>query len=217
MANRFSTPRTSKTKTQLSLTSRRAFGRTARFALIAAARTASASRSLWARPPAVGLYKCYECRKPFTVRMKTISKSSHIALHLWLQVIHLMCASKKGISTRQVQRILRISMKSAWFLSHRIREAMRDGSLAPMGGAGKTVEVDETFAGKIEGAPKGRKPAGSAFRSVALTLVERGGPARSFHVENTSLAVIMPIIRANIASETAIMTDKASWYKNLGR
>ena len=108
-------------------------------------------------------------------------------------------------------------MKTAWFLTHRIREAMRDGSLAPMGGDGKTVEIDETFACKIEDAPKGRKPAGSAFRSIALTLVERGGPARSFHVENTSLAVIIPIIRANIASETAIMTDKANWYKNLSR
>ncbi|MBJ7544155.1 transposase, partial [Rhodomicrobium udaipurense] len=86
-----------------------------------------------------------------------------------------------------------------------------------MGGAGKTVEIDETFACRIEDAPKGRKPVGSAFRSIALTLVERGGPARSFHVANTSLAVIIPIIRANVSRETAIMTDKASWYKNLSR
>ncbi|KAI96266.1 transposase [Rhodomicrobium udaipurense JA643] len=164
-----------------------------------------------------GLYKCNECRKPFTVRMGTIFESSHLPLHLWLQVIHLMCASKKGISTRQIQRMLQCSMKTAWHLTHRIREAMRDGSLAPMGGAGKTVEIDETFACRIEDAPKGRKPVGSAFRSIALTLVERGGPARSFHVANTSLAVIIPIIRANVSRETAIMTDKASWYKNLSR
>src|SRR5271168_3654637 len=94
-----------------------------------------------------GLYNCKECRQPFTVRMGTIFESSHLPLHLWLQVIHLMCASKKGIATRQIQRMLVCSMKTAWFLTHRIREAMRDGSLAPMGGAGAVVEVDETVFG----------------------------------------------------------------------
>src|SRR5882672_5227201 len=91
----------------------------------------------------IGLYKCYACRKPFTVRMGTIFVSSHLPLHLWLQVIHLMCASKKGISTRQIQRMLSCSMKTAWFLTHRIREAMKDNRgifTPPMGGAGKTVE-----------------------------------------------------------------------------
>ncbi len=106
-------------------------------------------------------------------------------------------------------------MKTAWHLTHRIREAMRGGELAPMGGPGKTVEIDETFSCKIEDAPKGRKPVGSAFRSIALTLVERGGEARSFHVANTSLAEIIPILRANIQRETSVMTDKASWYRNL--
>src|ERR1700691_884495 len=95
-----------------------------------------------------GLHKCYGCKKPFTVRMGTIFESSHLPLHLWLQVIHLMCASKKGISTRQIQRILVCSMKTAWHLTHRIREAMKDGSLAPIGGAGGIVEVDETFIGR---------------------------------------------------------------------
>src|SRR5438270_4582256 len=95
-----------------------------------------------------GLYKCYNCRKPFTVRMGTIFESSHLPLHLWLQVIHLMCASKKGVSTNQVQRMLVCSMKTAWFLTHRIREAMRVGGLAPLGGGGGPVEVDETYIGK---------------------------------------------------------------------
>ena len=98
-----------------------------------------------------GLYNCRECRKPFTVRVGTIFKSSHLPLHLWLQIIHLMCATKKGVSTNQIQRILRCSMKTAWFLSHRIREAMRDGALAPMGGAGGIVEIDETYIGRKEG------------------------------------------------------------------
>jgi len=95
-----------------------------------------------------GLYNCKECRKPFTVRMGTIFESSHLPLNLWLQIIHLMCASKKGVSTNQIQRILRCSMKTAWFLTHRIREAMRDGALAPMGGAGGIIEVDETYVGR---------------------------------------------------------------------
>jgi transposase-like protein len=98
-----------------------------------------------------GLYKCYNCRKPFTVRMGTIFESSHLPLHLWLQVIHLMCANKKGISTRQIQRMLRCSMKTAWFLGHRIREAMNDDPgvfFSPIGGADRTVEVDETYIGR---------------------------------------------------------------------
>jgi transposase-like protein len=95
-----------------------------------------------------GLCKCYSCKKPFTVRMGTIFESSHLALHLWLQIIHLMCASKKGVSTRQIQRMLDCSMKTAWFLGHRIREAMKDnGDL--IGGAGKTVEADETYLSKF--------------------------------------------------------------------
>src|ERR1700689_5272045 len=98
-----------------------------------------------------GLHKCNACRKQFTVRIGTIFESSHLALRLWLQVIHLMCASKKGVSTRQIQRMLSCSMKTAWFLTHRIREAMRDGSLAPMGGTGGVVEIDETYTGRKEG------------------------------------------------------------------
>ena len=138
----------------------------------------------------LGLRKCNECRKPFTVRMGTIFESSHLPLHLWLQVIHLMCASKKGISTNQIQRMLSCSMKTAWFLSHRIRDAMRDGGLSPPGGGGGTVEIDETFQGRVEGAPKstGKMSGRSGYRNVALTLVERGGSARySMSLEPPSL------------------------------
>jgi transposase-like protein len=89
-----------------------------------------------------GLCKCYVCQKPFTVRMGTIFESSHLALRLWLQVIHLMCASKKGIATRQIQRMLQCSMKTAWFVGHRIREAMaRNDGLPPIGGEGKVIEA----------------------------------------------------------------------------
>jgi transposase-like protein len=111
----------------------------------------------------LGLYKCYACRKPFTVRMGTIFEGSHLPLHLWLQVIHLMCASKKGISTRQIQRMLSCSMKTAWFLGHRIREVMAPGADAgPLGGRGKVVEANETYIGTADGAKRGRKWEGLA-------------------------------------------------------
>ena len=100
-----------------------------------------------------GLYKCAECRKQFTVRIGTIFEESHIPLHKWLQAIHLMCSSKKGISSNQLHRTLEITLKSAWFLSHRIREAMRRGAFSPMGGNGGIIEIDETYIGKRDKAP----------------------------------------------------------------
>ncbi len=128
----------------------------------------------------LGLRACYECKGQFTVRQGTIFESSHLPLHLWLQVMLLKCASKKGVSTRQVQRMLSCSMKTAWHLTHRIREAMREGDLAPMGGAGTPVEADETFFDRKEGAEVKR---GYGHKNAILTLVERRGRARSFHVE----------------------------------
>src|SRR5271166_6441287 len=146
-----------------------------------------------------GLYKCYQCRKPFTVRVGTIFESSHLPLHLWLQAVHLVCSSKKGISANQLHRTLGVTLKTAWFMGHRIREAMREGDLAPMGGAGGIVEIDETMFGRIAGAPKrGRALQGrSAFRNTVLTLVERGGEARSFRIDGASIANIKPIVQAN--------------------
>ncbi len=95
----------------------------------------------------LGLYKCYACRKPFTVKVGTVFESSHVKLHLWLQAIYLLCSSKKGISSNQLHRTLGVTLKTAWFMSHRIREAMRGGDLAPMGGNGGIVEADETYFG----------------------------------------------------------------------
>jgi transposase-like protein len=167
--------------------------------------------------PRLGLWKCYEpvCRKQFTVRVGTVFESAHIPLFKCLQAVHLMASSKKGISAHQLHRILEIQYKSAWFLAHRIREAMRDGKLSPMGGSGKAVEVDETYIGRLADVPKQRR--GPAHKNIVLTLVERGGSARSFHIDSTSIADIAPIMRTNISRESRLMTDEARHYMEVGR
>lgn len=163
-----------------------------------------------------GMYQCNDCRKPFSVTVGSVMESSHIPLHKWALGFHLMAASKKGVSAHQLMRTLGLgSYRTAWFMAHRIREAMRPVDPEPMGGEGKTVEVDETFIGRVPGVPKQR--AGTAHKNVVLTLVERGGSARSFHVDSTSIADIIPIVKANVAREAAMMTDTASHYRrNLG-
>lgn len=161
----------------------------------------------------IGLYKCYSCRKPFTVKVGTIFESSHVALRLWLQAMHLVCSSKKGISANQLHRTLGVTLKTAWFMGHRIREAMRDGGLAPMGGGGEIVEIDETFIGRKQGFAKAR---GGWHKSVVLTLVERGGSARSFHVDGVTAAQVIPIVKENIDRESHVMTDEATRYSRLG-
>ncbi len=170
-------------------------------------------RKMQGKTTRLGLHKCYECKGQFTVRQGTIFESSHLPLHLWLQIIHLMCASKKGMSTNQIQRTLSCSMKTAWFLSHRIREAMRDGDLSPMGGSGSIVESDETFIGRKEGFDIKQ---GYRHKNAVLTLVERGGSAQSFHVERVSAKDIGPIVHDNIARESHLMTDEAKYYTKIG-
>ena len=101
----------------------------------------------------VGVYKCYQCRKPFTVKVRTVFEDSHVPMRFWLQAMYLLCSSKKGISSNQLHRMLGVTLKTAWFMSHRIREAMRVVGVEPMGGAGEIVEIDETFTGRVEGMP----------------------------------------------------------------
>ena len=144
----------------------------------------------------IGTYKCYKCRKPFTVKVGTIFEASHVPMNLWLQAIYLMCASKKGISSNQLHRTLGVTLKTAWFMSHRIREAMRsDGSL-DFGSDGGVVEVDETFIGndrsiKPKGEKKGR---GYAHKHKVLTLVDRTtGRAKSMVVDDLKTKTLLPI------------------------
>ncbi len=162
-----------------------------------------------------GLYKCYACRQQFRVTVGTIFEKSHVALHLWLQAFYLLCGSKKGISSNQLHRIIGVTLRTAWFMSHRIREAMRAGSLSPpLGGSGSSgiVEADETFIGRRKGVPKPK--GGTAHKHAVLSLVERGGGVRSVHINNTRADTILPIVNGNIAKEAKVFTDDAATYYN---
>lgn len=160
-----------------------------------------------------GLYKCYACRKQSRVTVGTVFESSHVELHVWLQAMYLMCGSKKGISSNQLARTLGVTVKTGWFMSHRIREAMASGvGLPPMGGEGAVVEIDETFIGQKKDMSKRR---GYAHKHAVLTLVERGKGSRSFHVDGTAAADWLPIIKANVDPKTQVMTDEAGQYAAL--
>ena len=166
----------------------------------------------------IGLKKCGHCRKQFTVRVGTIFEDSHLPMTKWLQAIHLMCASKKGISSHQLMRILQTTYRTAWHLSHRIREAMRSGDLAPFGAGGGIVEIDETFIGhdktiKPAGEKKGR---GYHHKHKVLSLVDRStGRKRSMVIDSLKAADLTPILKANIAAEAKVMTDDAAYYAKL--
>ncbi len=162
----------------------------------------------------IGTYKCYDCRKPFTVKVGTIFESSHIPLRLWLQGIYLIAASKKGISANQLHRTLGITLKSAWFMGHRIREAMRDNSTDLLGGGGSIVEADETYMASKRGE---KAIQGGGHRSKVLSLVSREGRTRSFHVANLDKDNLKPILLAHIAKDTHLMTDGAGHYKKIGQ
>jgi len=177
-----------------------------------------------------GLYRCAEkeCRKDFSVTTKSVMESSHIPLRLWAQGFTLLCSSKKGISAHQVHRTLKITYKSAWFLCHRIREAMRSGGLEPMGGEGKVVEADETYFGNVpeakrrtkttSGRPftKSGKPGPSNKRAI-VSLVERGGRVRSFHPAVADGETVAKIVNENIHRETRLHTDESRLYMKVGK
>jgi hypothetical protein len=165
----------------------------------------------------IGLRKCYACRQPFTVRKGTIFEDSHLPLRFWLQAIHLMCASKKGISTRQLQRMLNCGMKTAWHLGHRIREIMKpanDGTPSPVGGEGRTIEADVTFVGRKPGT-KVQKGSGAHLNPV-LALVERDGGARSFHLPNLRAEALHTVLEHHASPKSHLMTDEAPAFVEIG-
>ncbi len=171
-----------------------------------------------------GWYRCAEkeCRKDFTVTTGTVMERSHIPLNKWLMAFYLLNASKKGMSAHQLHRALSLDYKSAWFMCHRIREAMRSGGLGPLGGEGKIVEADETYYGKVEKPyprSRGRIPtptkkgrSGPANKRPIVALVERGGNVRTFHVPVADKANVQKIVRENIAQESKLHTDESRLY-----
>lgn len=167
-----------------------------------------------------GLRKCYACRKPFTVRVGTIFEDSHLPLRLWLQAIHLLCASKKGFSTRQLQRTLNCGLKTAWHLSHRIRYAMKPDMDGPLGGNGGTVEADETYIGGLEKNKHRSKRAkpyayGGKGKQVVIALVERGGAIRSHHVPSVTSKNVDQILEAHVDEAAILYTDDSKIYRSV--
>lgn len=178
----------------------------------------------------LGLKKCRACRAQFTVRIGTIFEESRAPLHLWLQAIALMAASKKGISASQLHRTLGVTLKTAWFMAHRIRMAMAPGGkLPPMGGEGRVVEVDETYHGKVEHPTdiradgkhmkKRGKGTGGSLRNrrAIVALIERGGSARTFHVAEANLETVARILRENVDPRSKLHTDGHTMYRRLGK
>jgi transposase-like protein len=163
-----------------------------------------------------GLRKCYACRKTFTVRVGSIFEDSHFPLHLWLQAIQLITASKKGISTRQIQRAFNCSMKTAWFLTHRIREIMKpEGDTpSPLGGEGKTIEGDVTYVGR-KPMTKARRGGGSNMNPV-FSLVERDGASRSVHMPNVRVENLGAVLENHASGKSDLMTDEAGAFIQLG-
>ncbi len=162
-----------------------------------------------------GMFLCNDCRDKFTVRTGSVMERSHVPLHKWLLATHLMAASKKGMSAKQMERMLGVTYKTAWFLCHRIREAM-DGAAptGPLGGPGVVVEADETFVG---GKAKNRAFRKPAEKKIVMTLVERNGYARSFRIANVTSANLRGVLVANVDRRSDLMTDNFKGYTELGR
>lgn len=174
-----------------------------------------------------GLYYCNQCKGQFTVTVGTVFEDSKVPLNKWVLATHLLAASKKGFSSHQLMRMLGVSYKTAWFMSHRIREAMAvdPKSRGPMSGAGKTVEADETYYGSKDdqtppasrqGKPYASKKLGNQKRTI-MALVERGGSVRSFHVEAANIETVKEVLFRNIDRKSTLYTDQAQFYKQPGK
>ena len=162
-----------------------------------------------------GLYFCGHCRSQYTVTVGTVFERSKVALHKWVLATHLICSSKKGISSHQLHRTLGVTYKTAWFMAHRIREAMNIEPEGQLGGAGQPVEVDETFWGNNGKQRKGAR--GYDHKMKVVSLVERGGKKRSVHVADVTAATLKGVLKEHVANEARLMTDDSNIYTKVGR
>ena len=170
-----------------------------------------------------GFYHCGDCRRKFTVRTGTVYERSHIALNLWVLATHLLCSSKKGMSAHQLHRMLGVTYKTAWFMAHRIREAMMETNLPPIGGKGKHVQADETYIGKKKEQPKTRtdgrpfkhSPRGTNTKNAVVSLVSEG-KARTFHVDRADADTVRNILVTNVSRDTDLVTDESRLYTKVG-
>ncbi len=161
-----------------------------------------------------GMFLCNDCRGKFTVRTGTVMERSHIPLNKWLLAMHLMASSKKGMSAHQLHRMLGVTYKTAWFLAHRIREAMRDNSDTPLGGENKVVEADETYIG---GKAKNRAFKKPPKKEAVMSLVERDGRVRSTHVANVTAKNVRETLVTQASRKSYLMTDEAPTYTAVGK
>ena len=173
-----------------------------------------------------GLYYCNECKGQFTVTVGTVFERSKVPLTKWWLATHLISSSKKGISAHQLHRMLGVTYKTAWFMAHRIREAMKDMNPGPMGGEGKVIEADETYYGKREtphvlsprSVPaKSGKTHGSSKKRIIFGLVERGGPVQTFHIQSATGFEVRKIMVKTVSRKSHLQTDEAGIYKELGK
>ena len=167
-----------------------------------------------------GVYKCVDCSDQFTVTVGTAFERSKIALNIWLQAVHLMCASKKGISAKQLERMLGVTYKTAWFMAHRIREAMKSESTGLLGSGGGTVEADETYWGNSHQSKIGKLTGpvtGGSAKEKVFALVERGGHVRSFHVQSITSKSLKAGMDKHVSKDANLMTDEVLFYKRLGK
>ena len=165
--------------------------------------------------PVYGLWKCYACRGQFTVRKGTIFEESRLELHLWFQAAYLMCSSKKGVSANQLHRTLGCTLKTAWFVGHRIREAMAEGNLNPFGIGGTPVEADETYIGRWR--RKGEYERGGQHKMKVLTLIDRDTKrARSVVMGHIDSYTVGKVVAKNVAREARLMTDESGVYISVG-
>jgi transposase-like protein len=158
----------------------------------------------------IGLRRCGDCKKQFTCKVGTVFEDSKVPVHKWFQAAHLLASSKKGISSHQLHRTLGVTYKTAWFMAHRLREAMRDTPKGQLGGSGKIVEADETFFVNKKGAPIRQ---GVGHKMAVLSLVERGGSIRSVVMDRVTQGAVEKIVRRNVHHESRLMTDTAGWYR----